>query len=92
MTKFADIEVDIDNLAKGLLDLIYIHPDKFALSYGCIPADIMYLFDKILTIKIPDNCIKNHYVIDGVYIRQQITHAVICSILEQACKDKTCLV
>jgi hypothetical protein len=92
MTKFEDFDVDIENLARGLLNIIYEHPDAACLSYGMMPADVMLSFEKVLSVKIPDSYIKNHSMLSGTYIRQRVQFEVIARVLELAVKDNRVLV
>lgn len=92
MTKFEDFDVNVESLAKGLLNIIYEHRDHYCLAYGMMPADVMFSFEKLLAVKIPDSYLANHTILNGHYVRTQVIQAVIARVLELAVKDNICLV
>lgn len=80
------IKVDVEAMAKGLVEMIKTHPDGACFSFGMFPADLMEIFDRELARKVPDEFVReigndSGVCTNGKRLREQITKDVCAECL-----------
>lgn len=94
---YPGLNINIEAIAAGLLNLIREHPHGGCLVFGMLPADLMESLDQGLKDKIPDcyhwsDEADSGIVEDGQAIRAEVTHAITCRVLTLASEAGECIV
>ena len=95
MNTIPGFKIQLEPLARGIYEMCRSHPDSACMCLGMLPADIMTLLDKLLKEKIPDTYIVDHDAlnpIDGKSYRSDLTHQIVCKILDFASADNILMV